>query len=224
MKNNIYIEKNIFKILSESYKWRNRELLRSNKSRDKEFKLVKIITSNYYFFMLSLLISIFVANLLSESITTFIMTFLSIFIGLFISILIMVFDKFLTHKSNYAEIKKGKNEESDFKLNFIRTRNFTRRFTFVLLETLLIAFTTILLLFPALIFEKVYTRDFMLYSFVDFNKIDFSNSLLFLGNALIIVLKSIILTLLLRFAMYLFFIFGALAEYMKGVLYGKINQ
>lgn len=223
MKIKDYIKGNIFKILAESYKWRNRNLLETNNFKNPKLSASTIIVSNKYSILIGLVISLFVKNLFSENITTFLMTSLSIFIGLFISILILIFDKFLGHNENYKRNNTEKNKDPDLKANFIRTRNFTRRFVFVLLEALIIAFTTILLLLITLLFNDLFLQNLLDYRFIYYKYISFENIYLFLQNCLLIITKTIIVTLMIRFCLFLFFLFGALGEYMKGVLYGKVN-
>lgn len=224
MKINEYINGNVFKILSESYKWRNRDLLEKNDVENPKLTFRKILFSNKYYLIISLVISLFVKNLFIENITTFLMTSLSIFIGLFISILILIFDKFLNHNENYnKKVIENKIDNSDLKLNFIRTRNFTRRFVFVLLESLIIAFTTIILLLITLTFNKMFLRNLTDYEFTYFKSIDYTNVVTFFQNVFTLIVKTLIMVLMIRFCVFLFFLFGALGEYMKGVLYGKVT-
>lgn len=222
MKINNYIIKNIGKILSESYKWRNRELLEKSGSTNPTLTFGKVVISNKYYLIVSLLISIFVEKLFDEKITTFLMTSLSIFIGLFISILILIFDKFLNRNEKYKkEIIESKNP--DLKPNFIRTRNFTRRFTFVLLESLIIAFSAIVLLLISLVCNDIFLKNSLDYKFVLIDISEPENIGTFFTNFFVILTKTLIVTLLIRFCIFLFFLIGSLGEYMKGVLYGKVD-
>lgn len=224
MKIKEYVNGNIIKILSESYKWRNRELLEKNDIQIPKLTFRRVLFSNKYYIVLSIILSLFLKKLFSENITTFIMTSLSIFIGLFISILILIFDKFLNHNESYNKKKnEKKNENNDLKANFIRTRNFTRRFVFVLLESLIVAFTAIILLLITLVFNEQFLENLFDYKFTNIQSIGFTDILIFLQNSLILVVKTLILVLMIRFCIFLFFLFGALGEYMKGVLYGKVN-
>ena len=219
-----YVIGNIVKILSESYKWRNRELLEKNDIQTPKLTFRKVLFSNKYYILIGIVLSLFLKNLFSEDITTFIMTSLSIFIGLFISILILIFDKFLNHNENYNKKKKEKNNENnDLKINFIRTRNFTRRFVFVLLESLIVAFTAILLLLITLVFNDLFLENIFDYKFKNIANIKIIDVLVFFQNVFALVVKTLILVLMMRFCIFLFFLFGALGEYMKGVLYGKVN-
>lgn len=222
MKINNYIIKNIGKILSESYKWRNRELLEKSGSTNPTLTFGKVVISNKYYLIVSLMISIFVEKLFDEKITTFLMTSLSIFIGLFISILILIFDKFLNRNEKYKkEIIESKNP--DLKPNFIRTRNFTRRFTFVLLESLIIAFSAIVLLLISLVCNDIFLKNLLDYKFVLIDISEPENIGTFFTNFFVILTKTLIVTLLIRFCIFLFFLIGSLGEYMKGVLYGKVD-
>ncbi|MEN0080304.1 hypothetical protein [Flavobacterium lindanitolerans] len=222
MKINNYIIKNIGKILSESYKWRNRELLEKSGSTIPILTFGKAVNYNKYYLIISLIISVFIEKLFAEKITTFLMTSLSIFIGLFISILILIFDKFLNRNEKYKkEIIETRNP--DLKPNFIRTRNFTRRFTFVLLESLIIAFSTIVLLLISLVYNDIFLENLLDYKFVGVDIIKPENISTFFINFFIIITKTLIVTLLIRFCIFLFFLIGSLGEYMKGVLYGKVD-
>lgn len=224
MKIKEYVSGNIVKILSESYKWRNRELLEKSDVQAPKLTFGKVLLTNKYYIIVSIILSLFLEKLFSEDITTFIMTSLSIFIGLFISILILIFDKFLNHNENYNKKKNEKsNENNDLKVNFIRTRNFTRRFVFVLLESLITAFTTIILLLITLIFNDFFLENIFDYEFKDIENINANDVLIFFENVFVLTVKTLIVVLMLRFCVFLFFLFGALGEYMKGVLYGKVN-
>jgi|GEM_PF-2094046 len=223
MKIKNYIKSNIFKILTESYKWRNRDLIESETYENPKLTFSKVIICNKYSIIISFIISLIVKNLFSENITTFLMTSLSIFIGLFISILILIFDKFLNHNENYKRSIAEKNTAPDIKPNFIRTRNFTRRFIFVLLESLITAFTAILLLLISLIFNNLFVIDIFDYKFIFYKDINLESFYLFTRNTFIVIIKTLVLVLMIRFCLFLFFLLGALAEYMKGVLYGKVN-
>ncbi|MFL9837107.1 hypothetical protein ABS768_06320 [Flavobacterium sp. ST-75] len=222
MKISSYIRKNIVKILNESYKWRNNELL-SKKIESPPVSIAQILKSNFFFFLFGLGISVFVPSFFRENITTFIMTSLSIFIGLFVSILILVFDKFIQYKQRFDDEVKTNEDKLNLKPNFIRTRNFSRRFVFVLLETLIIAFVAIIFLSITLIFDESYLKDVKQYDFVLWKDIDLKSVWYCIRNLLILFSKSVIIVLLLRFCIYLFFLFSSLGEYMKGVLYDKIE-
>lgn len=213
-------KKNICKILAESYKWRNRELLTEKGTAYPKLTYRKIFRMNVIYFLFSLGVSFLITDLFKEKITTFLITSLSIFIGLFISILILIFDKFLNVRDKFNSKKKNVGDE---RANFIRTRNFTRRFVFVLLEALITAFVIIILLLPSLVFESDFLEDILDYKFCTLSEIKRINIWTFFENLVIILIKSVSLTLLIRFSFFLFYLFGALGEYMKGVLYGKVD-
>ena len=195
------IRKNIILILKESFKWRNRNLLEKENNNPLELTFKNIFKSNIYYIIFAIIISLFVNNLFKdEKISTFLITLFSILICFIVPALTLIFDRI----SNKDE--------------FTRTKNFSRKFIFILLESLLICFTLIVLLLLIVMFNDFFIIDIMKYRFVTISKYSI---LIGVKNFFIITFKIIIITLVIRLFVFIFYLLGALGEYMKGVLDGK---
>lgn len=222
MKVDKYIKKNLWKILSESYKWRHRELLTSKDAIQKELTRMSIFRANILSTLFGLVFTFFFPKAFNSDVSGFLVTSLSIFIGLFISVLIMVFDKFVSRQQSFEESRKEKLSDR-IKLNHVRTRNFTRRFSFVLLETLIIAFVTIIFLVPIIVFNERLSIDVLDYKFVKIEDVQWDDIKTLFISVISITIKTAIIVLMYRFTMFMFFLLAALGEYIKGVLYGKVD-
>ena len=214
------IRKNIILILKESFKWRNRNLLeKENNLLEKEnnnlleLTFKNILKSNIYYIIFAIIISLFVNNLFKdEKISTFLITLFSILICFIVPALTLIFDKFLGRNIENKENRISNKDE------FTRTKNFSRKFIFILLESLLICFTLIVLLLLIVMFNDFFIIDIMKYRFVTISKYSI---LIGVKNFFIITFKIIIITLVIRLFVFIFYLLGALGEYMKGVLDGK---
>ena len=206
------IRKNIILILKESFKWRNRNLLEKNNDPP-QLTFKNILKSNIYYIIFAIIISLFVNNLFKdEKISTFLITLFSILICFIVPALTLIFDKFLERNIENKENRISNKDE------FTRTKNFSRKFIFILLESLLICFTLIVLLLLIVMFNDFFIIDIMEYRFVTISKYSI---LIGVKNFLIITFKIIIITLVIRLFVFIFYLLGALGEYMKGVLDGK---
>ena len=206
------IRKNIILILKESFKWRNRNLLEKNNDPP-QLTFKNILKSNIYYIIFAIIISLFVNNLFKdEKISTFLITLFSILICFIVPALTLIFDKFLERNIENKENKISNKDE------FTRTKNFSRKFIFILLESLLICFTLIVLLLLIVMFNDFFIIDIMEYRFVTISKYSI---LIGVKNFFIITFKIIIITLVIRLFVFIFYLLGALGEYMKGVLDGK---
>lgn len=207
------IRKNIILILKESFKWRNRNLLEKENNNPLELTFKNIFKSNIYCIIFAIIISLFVKNLFKdEKISTFLITLFSILICFIVPALTLIFDKFLGKNIENKENRISNKDE------FIRTKNFSRKFIFILLESLLICFTLIVLLLLIVMFNDFFIIDIMKYRFVTISKYSI---LIGVKNFFIITFKIIIITLVIRLFVFIFYLLGALGEYMKGVLDGK---
>ena len=206
------IRKNIILILKESFKWRNRNLLEKNNDPP-QLTFKNILKSNIYYIIFAIIISLFVNNLFKdEKISTFLITLFSILICFIVPALTLIFDKFLGRNIENRENRISNKDE------FTRTKNFSRKFIFILLESLLICFTLIVLLLLIVMFNDFFIIDIMKYRFVTISKYSI---LIGVKNFFIITFKIIIITLVIRLFVFIFYLLGALGEYMKGVLDGK---
>lgn len=207
------IRKNIILILKESFKWRNRNLLEKKNNDPPQLTFKNILKSNIYYIIFAIIISLFVNNLFKdEKISTFLITLFSILICFIVPALTLIFDKFLGRNIENKENRISNKEE------FTRTKNFSRKFIFILLESLLICFTLIVLLLLIAMFNDFFIIDIMKYRFVTISKYSI---LIGVKNFFIITFKIIIITLVIRLFVFIFYLLGALGEYMKGVLDGK---
>ena len=206
------IRKNIILILKESFKWRNRNLLEKNNDPP-QLTFKNILKSNIYYIIFAIIISLFVNNLFKdEKISTFLITLFSILICFIVPALTLIFDKFLERNIENKENRISNKDE------FTRTKNFSRKFIFILLESLLICFTLIVLLLLIVMFNDFFIIDIKEYRFVTISKYSI---LIGVKNFFIITFKIIIITLVIRLFVFIFYLLGALGEYMKGVLDGK---
>ena len=207
------IRKNIILILKESFKWRNRNLIAKKNNDPPQLTFKNILKSNIYYIIFAIIISLFVNNLFKdEKISTFLITLFSILICFIVPALTLIFDKFLGRNIENKENRISNKEE------FTRTKNFSRKFIFILLESLLICFTLIVLLLLIVMFNDFFIIDIMKYRFVTISKYSI---LIGVKNFFIITFKIIIITLVIRLFVFIFYLLGALGEYMKGVLDGK---
>ena len=207
------IRKNIILILKESFKWRNRNLIEKKNNDPPQLTFKNILKSNIYYIIFAIIISLFVNNLFKdEKISTFLITLFSILICFIVPALTLIFDKFLGRNIENKENRISNKDE------FTRTKNFSRKFIFILLESLLICFTLIVLLLLIVMFNDFFIIDIIKYRFVTISK---DSILIGVKNFFIITFKIIIITLVIRLFVFIFYLLGALGEYMKGVLDGK---
>ena len=99
-----------------------------------------------------------------EKISTFLITLFSILICFIVPALTLIFDKFLGRNIENKENRISNKDE------FTRTKNFSRKFIFILLESLLICFTLIVLLLLIVMFNDFFIIDIMKYRFVTISK------------------------------------------------------
>jgi hypothetical protein len=214
-------------IINESYIWRNRSLLESDKFVNPSLTLRALISKNLAIFIVGLMLSIFFSDLVNPIFAGYTVTALSIFVGLFTTILILIFDKFInnsivTQKKEKDIYINNKKSLSDSQLSFIRTKNFSRKFVFVSLEGLLIAIAVIIFFLVPLMLKDRFTIDLLNYTFV-FNNITINAIGIFFINTLILVIRVFIIIFLYKFFKYLIVIFSLLVSYIKGVFDNNVN-
>ncbi|WP_268225699.1 hypothetical protein [Sinomicrobium oceani] len=171
---------------------------------------------NILFSLIGIALSLFTQKVFNDTLSGFFITALSIFIGLFSTVLILVFDKFVNHS-----FKKKKKTTDKEKTDYLRTRNFSKKFVFISLESLLIATSLIILLMIPLALGENFSRNIFNYSFTCSFKREYLTN--FTINLFSIFTRALLIILLYKFFKYLFYIFGALGAYFKGVLEEKVN-
>jgi hypothetical protein len=207
-------------IINESYRWRNRELIINPSKGEKEpekLNFFRLFKRNIISILICSSLTYFFQNIINSNLAGYLISALSIFVGLFTTVLILFFDKYLTHKTNVDA--SGKDNEIIL-TERLKVKNFSTRFIFITLETILIAIVLIALLSSPLIFDDFFKEDFNSYTF----KIGFPQSIIMIGLILVIAIKVFILLLFYKLAARLLFIFGSLGEYMFSVLNNKIKN
>ena len=140
--------------MKESFKWRNRNLIAKKNNDPPQLTFKNILKSNIYYIIFAIIISLFVNNLFKdEKISTFLITLFSILICFIVPALTLIFDKFLGRNIENKENRISNKDE------FTRTKNFSRKFIFILLESLLICFTLIVLLLLIVMFNDFFIID-----------------------------------------------------------------
>lgn len=212
------ILKNILLIINESYKWRNRELLISKGGNQlKKLTFWGLIRNNLLLFITFSTLIYFCPNIINTDLAGYLINALSIFIGLFTTVLILFFDKYLIHRTNIES--NNKNNET-IHLEKIRVKNFSTRFVFITLETILIAIVLIALLSSPLVLGDFFKEDLSLYFF----KVGLKQIIIFLGLGLISLIKLLTLVLFYKLGIRLLFVFGSLGEYMLSIFNNKIKN
>ena len=222
------ILKSLVLIISESFKWRNRPILENHNSNGPKLTLKIFINNNVIWVISGILFSLFFNDLINNDFAANMVTSLSVFVGLFTTTLILIFDKYIYHykindlKEITAEVNLG-SLPSDLDTNLLRTKNFSKKFVFISLESLLIAIVCIILLmFPMMIGDD-FSEDILGSKLVQKN-ITFFNLLLFIKNAFILFVRASVFILLFKYFKYMFYIFGALGDYIKGVFDDNIKE
>lgn len=214
------IKKNIGLILSESYRWRNRNLIESAGFIEPKLSWTNFIKYNILIFAISTPLSFVIYEFINEDFAGYVISSLSIFVGLFTSVLILIFDKYLSMKKIYEETV---NPSSNITASQKKIRNFSMQFVFISLESLLIAVTLIALLLLPLLFKDRYLENVFSYFFVNFEDWTISNITTFFVNILSCGSRIFIVMLLYKFIKYLFYIFGSLGAFLLGVFKNNIR-
>ncbi len=214
------IKKNIGLILSESYRWRNRNLIEPAGFTEPKLSWKNFVKYNIVIFAISTPLSLVIYEFINEDFAGYVISSLSIFVGLFTSVLILIFDKYLSMKKIYEEtINPSDNVTTSQK----KIRNFSMQFVFISLESLLIAVTLIALLLLPLLFKDRYLENVFSYFFVQIEDWTATNITTFFVNILSCGSRIFIVMLLYRFIKYLFYIFGSLGAFLLGVFKNNIR-
>jgi hypothetical protein len=201
--------KNLKIIINESYRWRNSDL--SSDGSNIKFTLLSI--TNFYVLLVSIFISLVSLNI-NDTVLNAILTFASIYSSLIIPVIIMVYDKYIQSPiKNLTDIEQksdgAKKREEIFK-------NFTSRFVFTALETVLIAiFIIIIILLYKSCTSPIINENIWEYKFVKYN----DDSFMILIQLLIMQFgKIFFLYLMTRFLWFIFFSIGALGDFFNNGL------
>lgn len=214
------INKNIGLILSESYRWRNRNLIEPAGFVEPKLSWKNFFKSNASIFFISVFLSLVIYEFINEDFAGYVISSLSIFVGLFTSVLILIFDKYLTLKKIYEETV---NPSSSATISQKKIRNFSMQFVFISLESLLIAVTLIALLLLPLLFKDKYLENIFSYFFVKYEDWTRDSMTNFFVNTLACGSRIFIVMLLCKFIRYLFYIFGSLGAFLLGVFKNNIR-
>lgn len=214
------INKNIALILSESYRWRNRNLIESAGFVEPRLSTNNFFKSNALIFFVSMPLSLAIYEFINEDFAGYVISSLSIFVGLFTSVLILIFDKYLSMRKIYENTV---NPSANITASQKKITNFSMQFVFISLESLLIAVTLIALLLLPLLFKDKYLENIFSYLFVkseDWTRANITN---FFVNTLACGSRIFIVMLLCKFIRYLFYIFGSLGAFLLGVFKNNIR-
>lgn len=196
-------------IFNESYRWRNSDL----SSDGTDIKFTFFSKTNFYIILIAITISL-VNSDINDTVLNAILTFASIYSSLIIPVIIMVYDKYIQNPvNNLTEIQQ---KSDGAKLRVRIFKNFTSRFVFTALETVIIAIfiIIIILIYKSCSYSKI-DINIWDYQFVKLNKVSFFKFLdLFLNQCG----KIFFLTMMVRFLWFIFFSIGALGDFFKSGL------
>lgn len=196
-------------IFNESYRWRNSDL--SSDGTDIEFTFFS--KTNLYIILIAIAISL-VNSDINDTVLNAILTFASIYSSLIIPVIIMVYDKYIQNPVNNLTEIQQKSEGAKLRVRIFK--NFTSRFVFTALETVIIAIFIIIII---LIYKSCSNSKINIniwdYQFVKLNKESFFRFLdLFFNQSG----KIFFLTMMVRFLWFIFFSIGALGDFFKSGL------
>ncbi len=196
-------------IFNESYRWRNSDL----SSDGTDIKFTFFSKTNFNIILIAITISL-VNTDINDTVLNAILTFASIYSSLIIPVIIMVYDKYIQNPvNNLTEIQQ---KSDGAKLRVRIFKNFTSRFVFTALETVIIAIfiIIIILIYKSCSYSKI-DINIWDYQFVKLNKVSFFKFLdLFLNQCG----KIFFLTMMVRFLWFIFFCIGALGDFFKSGL------
>lgn len=196
-------------IFNESYRWRNSDL----SSDGTDIKFTFFSKTNFNIILIAITISL-VNTDINDTVLNAILTFASIYSSLIIPVIIMVYDKYIQNPvNNLTEIQQ---KSDGAKLRVRIFKNFTSRFVFTALETVIIAIfiIIIILIYKSCSYSKI-DINIWDYQFVKLNKVSFFKFLdLFLNQCG----KIFFLTMMVRFLWFIFFSIGALGDFFKSGL------
>lgn len=191
-------------IFTESYRWRNSDLSSDGSS----IKFTLFSKTNFNIILISTLISAIKSDI-DDTVLNAILTFASIYSSLIIPVIIMVYDKYIQNPVNNLSEVQQKSEGAKNRIRIFK--NFTSRFVFTALETVIIAIflIIIILIYKSCAISKnnLFIWD---YEFVKLSKESFS---LFLTIFLNLISKIFFITIMIRFLYFIFFSIGALGDF-----------
>ncbi len=215
------IKANLKLILSESYRWRNRELLEQRGFVEPKLTLRTVIKKNFLIFLFSAAMSLLLYPFINDQFAGYIISSLSIFVGLFTSVLILIFDKYINQKKVFDD--SGVRDAAS-KLQQKKIRNFSKQFVYISLESLIIAVALIALLLLPLLFKNIYLQNIFNYHFIeDISSPTYSDFKFLIINTIAYISRTLIILLLIKFIKYLFYIFGSLGSFLMGVFKNHIR-
>lgn len=196
-------------IFNESYRWRNSDL----SSDGTDIKFTFFSKTNFNIILIAITISL-VNTDINDTVLNAILTFASIYSSLIIPVIIMVYDKYIQNPvNNLTEIQQ---KSDGAKLRVRIFKNFTSRFVFTALETVIIAIfiIIIILIYKSCSYSKI-DINIWDYQFVKLNKVSFFKFLdLFINQCG----KIFFLSMMVRFLWFIFFSIGALGDFFKSGL------
>jgi hypothetical protein len=196
-------------IFNESYRWRNSDL----SSDGTDIKFTFFSKTNLYIILIAITISL-VNSDINDTVLNAILTFASIYSSLIIPVIIMVYDKYIQNPVNNLTEIQQKSEGAKLRVRIFK--NFTSRFVFAALETVIIAIfiIIIILVYKSCTFSKI-DINIWDYQFIKLNKVSFFMFLdLFLNQCV----KIFFLIMMIRFLWFIFFSIGALGDFFKSGL------
>jgi len=203
-------------LFSEGTDWEYREILKSSPTR----------RSSFWKRFLLLTISIILCYLLNkgfnDAFVGYVISALSIFIGLFTNIIIVLYQKFLSVENEIVQYTQGEQSglvkpNDNRKLNFKKTKDFIRQFTFVTGKNLLIATIVILASTFTLLFKDFFSTDTNTYRIIaSLQDVQSENIQRCISYLLIQAFRIGIVYLLLDFFVLLLYSLGGLFAFLKG--------
>lgn len=196
-------------IFNESYRWRNSDL----SSDGTDIKFAFLSKTNFFIILIATTISLINSDI-NDTVLNAILTFASIYSSLIIPVIIMVYDKYIQNPVNNLTEIQQKSEGAKLRVRIFK--NFTSRFVFTALETVIIAIfiIIIILIYKSCSYSKI-NISIWDYKFVKLNKETFLTFLdLFLNQSG----KIFFITMMVRFLWFIFFSIGALGDFFKSGL------
>lgn len=196
-------------IFTESYRWRNSDL----SSDGSEIKFTFFSKTNFTIVLISTLISVIKSDI-NDTVLNAILTFASIYSSLIIPVIIMVYDKYIQNPVNNLNEIQQKSEGAKTRVRVFK--NFTSRFVFTALETVIIAIFLIIII---LIYKScsVSKENLCIWNY-EFVKLNSESSSLFFKLHFNQISKIFFITIMVRFLYFIFFSIGALGDFFNNGL------
>ena len=196
-------------IFTESYRWRNSDL----SSDGTDIKFTFLTKTNFFIIVIATSISLINSDI-NDTVLNAILTFASIYSSLIIPVIIMVYDKYIQNPVNNLTEIQQKSEGAKLRVRIFK--NFTSRFVFTALETVIIAIfiIIIILIYKSCSYSKI-SISIWDYKIVKLDKETFFTFLDLLLNQCG---KIFFITMMVRFLWFIFFSIGALGDFFKSGL------